>query len=368
MSNTDKNIESYSGDADNEIDLIDVVKKLFEKKRCRFVIRWGIIGMVVGLVIAFSIPKEYISETKITPELTSSSQRKMSGLGTIAAIAGISTGSLASDGDAISANLYPEVIKSVPFIVELFSIEVTSRDGEINTTLYDYMLNEQKSPWWSHVMALPFRALGAVVGLVLPNEEKSGDSSINPNALNKEQTAIFNAIQERLSISLDQDNFMINVAVTMQDPKIAFDIVNVVTTNLQAHVFEYRTKKAQHTLDYTQTIYNEAKLRYYQAQEQHADFSDKNKNVTSSRYLSEFKRLENEMNLAYSIYAELASSLESAKLKVQEETPIYAVVSPATIPYKAAKPSKLMVLITFIFLAVVGSVVYRIFKDKLIEL
>lgn len=61
--------------------------------------------------------------------------------------------------------------------------------------------------------------------------------------------------------------------------------------------------------------------------------------------VSNRQRLMNEMNLAYNVYNQLAQQLQMSKAKVQEITPVYTVVQPATVPLKPAKPNKIMILI-----------------------
>ena len=51
------------------------------------------------------------------------------------------------------------------------------------------------------------------------------------------------------------------------------------------------------------------------------------------------------MRLAYNVYTSVAQQLQVAEAKVQEITPVYTIVEPATIPIRAAKPNKAMVLI-----------------------
>lgn len=73
------------------------------------------------------------------------------------------------------------------------------------------------------------------------------------------------------------------------------------------------------------------------------------------------------MTLLYSLYSSLSSNLEQTRLRVQEETPVYTVIEPASRPTRNAEPNKPMVLIAFTFLAGIISVGYLIFRDKLIE-
>ncbi len=79
---------------DSEIDLLEVVRQLWSKKW--YVLKVTGIAMVVGLVVAFSIPREYTCTVKMASEGAKSSiSGNMSGL---AAIAGINIGAGNTDG------------------------------------------------------------------------------------------------------------------------------------------------------------------------------------------------------------------------------------------------------------------------------
>lgn len=67
-------------------------------------------------------------------------------------------------------------------------------------------------------------------------------------------------------------------------------------------------------------------------------------------YRAEQERLENEMRLAYQVYTSVAQQLQMAEAKVQEITPVYTIIEPATIPIKASKPRKTLMLLGIVFL------------------
>ena len=103
---------------------------------------------------------------------------------------------------------------------------------------------------------------------------------------------------------------------------------------------------------FTEKLYGEAKASYEDAQKKYANFVDANQNIILLSYRAEQERLQNEMNLAYQVYTQVSQQLQMARAKVQEITPVYTVVQPATVPLKPAKPNKLMILIGFMFLQV----------------
>ena len=86
----------------------------------------------------------------------------------------------------------------------------------------------------------------------------------------------------------------------------------------------------------------------------------------SSSYRTEQERLKNEMTLTFNVYNTLAQKLEQDKLRVQEETPVYTVIEPATVPLKASSPKKALILVGFVFLALFGCIGYLFVKDMFV--
>lgn len=54
----------------------------------------------------------------------------------MAAMLGIGGMSLGSEADALNVSLFPDIVASTPFILELFNAHVTTLDGEVDTTLW----------------------------------------------------------------------------------------------------------------------------------------------------------------------------------------------------------------------------------------
>ncbi len=69
------------------------------------------------------------------------------------------------------------------------------------------------------------------------------------------------------------------------------------------------------------------------------------------------------MNLAYGVYNATAQQLETAKMKVQEQTPCITVIEPASVPIYQSKPRKSVILIGFMFLGAVCAMGYILSKD-----
>ena len=344
---------------EDEIDLIELARKLWAEKK--LVLKWCGVAAVLGIVIAFSIPKQYTTQVVLAPELA---DRRSGGLGALAGLAGINMGQ--SGADAVYPDLYPDIVSSVPFVVELFDVPVTNFKGDLQTTVYDYMGNHTRSPWWSVVISAPFKALNWFVSLFKDKDGEEKDE-IDVFQLTPQEVGIVNALNSCINISVDKKTSVITLAVTMQDPLISAVLTDTVMRNLQEYITAYRTNKARHDLEFIQKLFDEAQQNYYAAQQAYADYVDSNQGLSSNSAQTKRERLQNEMELAFNLYNQMAQQLQQAKAKVQESTPAYTVLQPASVPIKASKPSKLLILVGCVFLAGIIAAAWILFGRGIVE-
>lgn len=344
---------------EQEIDLVELAQKIWHERK--FIFKSCAIGAVIGLIVAFSIPKEYVTKVKLSPE-AGANAKKSGELGGLAAMAGISLGSSTS-ADALSVELYPDIVQSTPFLLDLIDVKVTNQKGTFSDSLYVYLQDEQKSAWWGYIASVSKKALGWGLSLFKEKQEGSGDGPwLNAFELTEEQEEYVKAISQRIFVETDKKSGVITASVTMQDPLISATLVEIVIENLQKHITDYRTRKAKEDLLFTEKLFAEAKAKYFAAQSEYAQYMDKNKNVISASYRTDEERLNNEMKLTYGVYNQMAQQLESNKIKVQEQIPVYAVIEPARVPLRADSPKKSMILIGFVFLAGFLSALWIIIK------
>lgn len=355
-----KDITSVPAEEGKEIDLLELVAKLWGGRRT--IVKYGCIGAVLGLVVAFSIPKEYTTTIKLAAEANAASGS--GSLGALAAMAGFNT-SNAKGGDAVVPQLYADVLSSVPFMVGLFDVPVTESKTDSTYTVRAYMTEHQSAPWWSVITGLPSMVIGGVKSLFTSEEAEEGDGVTNPFKLTREEMAVKESLKGRISCDFDQKTGVNTISVTMQDPLVSATLADTVATHLQQFITDYRTSKARKDLAYAEKLNEEARKSYYEAQQRLAQYLDRNQGLSLHSAQVTRDRLSNEAQLAFSLFNQTAQQLQLAKAKVQENTPVYAVVEPATVPVRASKPSKMMILVGFVFLGVVAASVQIIFADSI---
>lgn len=347
---------------EQEIDLIELAQKVWAERKLIF--KACGIAVVIGLVVAFSIPKEYSTEVTLAPE--SAGKTGGGSMKALATMAGINLGGASAGEDALSPKLYPDIVKSTPFLLEMFDVKVKDQKGKIDTTLYAYLDEYQRAPWWSVIVSAPSKAIGWTMSLFKEKPEKRVGKT-DPFSLTQDEFRVADNLSKRIMVSIDKKTGVTTLSVTMQDPLISASLTDTVMHCLQNYITDYRTNKARHDLAFTEKLYREAKAGYEKAQKEYATFVDANQNIILLSYRAEQERLKNEMDLAYNVYTQVSGQLQMAKAKVQEITPVYTVVQPATVPLRAAKPNKIMILIGFVFLAAVGSIGWILFVKDLLK-
>jgi uncharacterized protein involved in exopolysaccharide biosynthesis len=78
---------------------------------------------------------------------------------------------------------------------------------------------------------------------------------------------------------------------------------------------------------------------------------DANKNVILQSAQAERERLQQEMNLAYQVYSQVATQLEGARIQEQQAKPVFVIINPVMVPLNRTAPSKAKMLVIFTFLA-----------------
>ena len=353
---------------DYEIDIKALLQKLLKG--------WKTIAIcvaacaVVGLVVAFSLPKKYRTTSVLAPELRMN-KSSLGSLSSLTSLAGLSSSMLTST-EAMYPDLYPTIVSSTPFLSGLLEMPVTvsAKEGPVHTNLQEFYTKYQKHPWWGPILGFPGKAAGWLSGLVRKEEPSvpaapavggPADGPVPftaPVYVSEELDGAMKALDSCIEMEVDKKTALIKIVVTTQDKAITAQLMAEILNRLKEYVTSYRTEKARHDLEYMQTINEESRQNYITAQQRYARYVDANQNVVLLRARAEQDRLQNEMNLAYQLYMQTSQQVQLAGAKVQESTPVFAVIEPSTVPLKPCKPSKTMILFVFLILgACIGAAI-----------
>ncbi len=113
---------------------------------------------------------------------------------------------------------------------------------------------------------------------------------------------------------------------------------------LQDYITQFKIEKATAQFHFIEERFNEKKREFESAQRRLASYRDANKNISSAVAQTELEKLENEYQLAFEVYSELAKQLEQARIKIKEDTPVFSVIEEVVVPIEKSKPKRSLIL------------------------
>ncbi len=357
-----QSVESVVENEESSIDFGKIFKDLLKHKRLYYKVLP--VTFVVAAIFALSIPNYYSCTVKLSPELTSS--RSASGLASLASSFGFNFGQNAGGmgTEALFPTLYPELVNSTDFKTTLFHVPVTiegnKEKGEKDRTMsyYHYLRDEQKQTWWSAAIG---GTIKAIISLFKDKEDE--EETLDPFRLTMPQADIVKALEKKVVCDVDKKTMVITINVTDQNAVICANMADTVKTRLQNFITAYRTSKARVDLEYNKKITAETKARYEKARQRYAEFMDANNDIILQTVRQRQTDLENEMQLQYNAYQQVAQQLLAAEAKVQQETPAFTTLQSATVPVLKAGPKRAQMCIIFLFLAFLGTTAYILYRE-----
>jgi uncharacterized protein involved in exopolysaccharide biosynthesis len=352
----------FEKEEESSIDFGKIFKDLLKHKRLYYKVLP--ITFVVAAILALSIPNYYNCTVMLSPEMSSSTTSK-SGLLSLASSFGVNLGTAAGGmgTEALFPTLYPDLVNSTDFKTSLFPVPVTiegdKEEGEKDRTMsyYDYLENEQKAPWWIYVIKAPLKLISLFF------DKKPEVKKLDPFRLTKKQAEVVKLLDKKVVCDVDKKTMVITISVTDQNPVIAATMADTVKNRLQKFITDYRTSKARVDLEYNKKICAETKVRYEKARQKYAEFMDSNQDIILQTVRQKQTDLENEMQLQYNAYTQVAAQLLAAEAKVQQETPAFTTLQSATVPVKKEGPKRAQMCLIFLFLAFLGTTAWILYKE-----
>ena len=314
---------------EDEIDLIALLQQLWNARM--FIIKMSAAFVVLGIAVALLTPTKYKAQTVFIPQVSDASAGVSSKLGGLASLAGINLA--ASDGMNIPPTLYPNIISSVPFKLAFLAATI-SVEGK-KKSIEDYLLDQPKS---------------FLSNLFGQKEKEENILQKEVLQLSADQESLFGQLNGILAVGVNEKEGYVSLFVLWEDPVIAAQLAEVGKSLLQEQVIAYKLEKLNDNLLFTQEQYAQKLEEFEQVQDRLALFKDRNQNISSSRFQSQLQRLQSEYNIALSVVQELAKQLETTKLQVNRDTPIFTVIEPVIVPHEREQPKRKLIVLIWTFL------------------
>ncbi|HAC15981.1 MAG TPA: hypothetical protein DCE78_08570 [Bacteroidetes bacterium] len=361
-SNSVQSVDVYqdSNKADIQIDSIELLKQIYDNRYTLF----KIVGLffLIGVIIAFMTPNEYASSVKLLPE-TQGQTSNLGRLGGLAAQFGLGGASNSVGTDVLPVQIYPEILTSIDFLHEIITRNVFYASINDSITIQEYYNEYYKSNQITkYTVGLPFQIIGWFRPKSEPTDLPDWSNEPYKRIIPNELSAI-SGLRQSISNDRDLQNGILTISVTTQSPEISAQITVFVTERLSEYLTTYRTEKSRQNLNFIEKRHEEAKLKFEEEQSKLATFRDQNQgNLTASARSNE-QNLQNEYNLAFSVFSSLSEQLEQARIKLQTETPVINVLQEPLYPTSKSRPNRISFIIGYVFVGFVFAVTFLLLKQ-----
>lgn len=338
----------------------------------------AMIAFFVGVFFIIFTPKVYKTQVRLLAESSSNSPasgllgRMGGGLSGIDMGSLIGLGGLNGQGDvALTPDLYPEVVKSTSFLIEILQEKIYLPKKDISISLGKY-LEEYTKPsifgWGGYLLNL----LKSKSKYDVIQKKVEGE----PLNLSQAQFDLIQSLSDNIEINTIKSGGgltggeikIIKVTVEAQDPYVSALLAEKVIANLKQYIINYHTSKAKKDLVFVEARFNETKARYHKAQQALADYDDSNINIILATVNTYRDRLASEYGLSSSLYQGLAQKLEQSQIRVQDKTPVFTVIEPAKVPLQKSKPKTVFTIISLIMIGLFVGVCVILGKEYVLPI
>lgn len=336
----------------------------------------------IGYVAKKTSPKEFEAKcVLLTDQAVPLPGQANNSLAALAVLTGGGTGTAPNNA---GSDLYQLILSNRPFLIELSEKQVFSPELQKKLTLRQYFKKDPKkdavSAFFEKVQKLPSRLFGGSDKDDIDNESDSSSrmkflsDSLNASFSNKVYVSELDVFQQRIigilggRIKFKQEGRLITLSVKMPEARVSAEAAKIVLNQLVEYATRFKVGKQLEDVRFLEARTAEAEVRYKESQQRVAAFKDNNYNVIFESVQSREKQLENNFVLYSTMYNQLVTQLEQAKIQLKKETPLFSVVEPVYIPAGTASDNAVIFAYLskgfLVGLLIIAVYIFRIFRKE----
>ena len=298
------NIEQNSKTVDAEIDLVEIIKTIWQGRKLIFLVTT--IFVVIGVLYALLATPQYQAKLTLYP----AGESQNGGLGKLGGLAS----SFGLGGMSSSSGYYiPDVVKSRKILDKVINKkwEIAEFDEPVNLIVF-----------WE---------------LEDPDHE-----------LNAEKA--FDKLSKKITVSVDDDSGLITISVETKNAKLSADIANYIGDEVNDYIQHEQKSSTRQSRVYIEERLIKIKDELKEAEENLKEFQKGHRIINESPELQmEILRLKRNVEIKNQVYLTLEQQREIALIEEIKQMPVLNILDKAVTPKLKTKPKKnMIVLISFI--------------------
>ena len=317
---------------------------------------------VLGLVIAITSEAEYSTSTTLICE--SETDTPTGGMGNLSLLRGLGL-NFGSGGTGVTPDTYPDILMSrevrLAVVRDTFSFPTLGKRAPyVEYALRPTLMKTIKK----HTIRLPGRIMASLSGTV-PSTNAPGTVSAFPT---RNEEIAMRLLANMVEPSIDTDTGLMTINVTTHNAKFASDLANSFLRHLADRLEYLRTQKARQNLAFIENRFADAEAALISAENDLAQFNDRNNNPQTARLKTEKSRLERQLTFKTELYSDLQTQLTQEKIEFERSRPVITILEHPAPPIDPSGPNRILLLLSSVLFGgvlAVGITLTKALVDKI---
>lgn len=327
---------------EEEISLRDLLLKIREwmaylKQKWRWLLLFAFIGLACGLSYALFKKPEYKATISFVTDIKDD-HSSFQGYAGLATNLGFSLGNLEGNNGLFSGDNIFDLMETRLMLQRTLLTRVEI-NGEKSVLINRYIEVEELRKKKKFFRNISF----------------SADTSV----LTRQQSSAINIVANLIIGEMDHSNGSImKVSFTSKDEEFSQLFLTTLMHNVEAFYIATKTKRARETIDVVQKQLDSIRRELYGAMNSVASFQDFNQDLVRQGPKVQQQKSAMKVSINSAIYKQLVTNLESAKMALQRETPLFEIIDKPVLPLGRIQPGKVKWSISGAILGIILSAAY----------
>jgi tyrosine-protein kinase Etk/Wzc len=281
------------GGPDEEVSFLAIANVLLRHRQLVLGTALLVFALVVGIILL--LPRTYTARSSFMPQ----ARTQAGSLSGLAAQFGFTLPLSTSDGGQSPA-FYADLVKSRTILEGVVDsrLEYQGDQGPVKGTLVEFYKSKGKTP-------------------------------------GRRRDAAIRKLSEDIEASTVQKTGVVNLAVTVRQPGLAFQINQRLLDLINQFNLRTRQSQAGQERRFTELRLDEVRQDLRAAEDRLQQFLQRNRDIRNSPNLTfEADRLQREVTMQQQVFTTLAQAYEQAKIEEVRDTPVITVVERAEVPVR----------------------------------
>jgi len=306
--------------------------------------------VALGFLIAVFRTPTYTASAQVIRETTG--QSTSSGITGLAALRGVSL-DVIGDQAGITVDTYPNILMSweVRLAVVRSPFYFANLDTTMSLVAYQNRPRRAVSMILSRLKKVTIGLPGTIIRLFrsppLSREQaESHGSATYPTA---EEEVSIRTLQNLVTISVDRKSSIMTISATTSIPLLSAQIAQNFVDHLTERVRHFYDEKTRENLEFIRARFMEAQQELEDAEEELAQFMDRNRDPQTKRLLISMERLQRKVTFTSQLALELQTLYTQSEIELQRSQPVITLVEAPVPPITAGGPRRKSIVLLSLF-------------------